>query len=123
MRSERNFRGVAYFRDGTFFFVLDFADEVVAGLRALVLSATEDFEDVVECAVDCVFAPVVFVPVVDDLRRWLDETRCAITGSATWRRLPGSTLTPEILFQWRNWLSETPNRSAIVTSVSPLRTV
>ena len=45
-------------------------------------------------------------------------------GSATWSRRPGTTRMPEgIAFQRRNWLKETPKRSAIVTSVSPRRTM
>ena len=46
-----------------------------------------------------------------------------VTGSATRSRRPGSTLMPVMSFQRRNSLSETPKRSAMVTSVSPRRTV
>ena len=83
MRSLGVFRYIAHFCDGTFFFVLDFADEVVAGLCALDLPVLEVFDEAVERVVDCVFAPVAFASVVDVLRRWLADARCATTGSAT----------------------------------------
>src|SRR6266567_3355645 len=50
--------------------------------------------------------------------------RCTEEGSATCNRRPGSTLMPAgILFQRRSWSRDTPNRSAMETSVSPRRVV
>ena len=69
------------------------------------------------------FAVEVPVCVVELLRRWVEEVRTG-AGSATRRRRPGSTRMPEgMLFQRRSWLNETPKRSAMVTRVSPRRTV
>jgi hypothetical protein len=63
------------------------------------------------------------VCVVELLRRRVEEVRTG-ADSATRKRRPGSTLVPEgMLFQRRSWLNETPNRSAMVTRVSPRRTV
>ena len=69
-------------------------------------------------AVSCAFAP--FSPLA---ARWPREARDAWAGSATCSRRPGSTLMPAMLFQRRSSFSETPKRSAIFTSVSPLRAV
>jgi hypothetical protein len=61
--------------------------------------------------------------VVELLRRRVEEVRTG-AGSATRRRRPASTRVPEgMLFQRRSWLKETPKRSAMVTRVSPRRTV
>ena len=85
-----------------------------AGFRALLPSLPRD-----EDALDRL--PDFDVTVV--LRRWVEELRAG-TGSATCKRRPGSTRTPEGMpFQRRNWLRETPKRSAMVTRVSPRRTV
>ena len=53
----------------------------------------------------------------------LARVRTARAGSDTCSLRPGATLVPVNLFQRRNWLSETPKRSAMETSVSPLRVV
>ena len=69
-----------------------------------------------------VLAPV-FASPPEVLRRCRMDVPAG-AGSATRRRRPAATRTPEgIPFQLRNWLNETPKRSAIVTSVSPRRTV
>jgi hypothetical protein len=57
------------------------------------------------------------------LCRWLRAERPVAAGSAMCRRLPAATLTPVRWFQVRNCSRETPKRSAMVTSVSPLRAV
>jgi hypothetical protein len=103
--------------DFVFDVVADFAAGFEADLRALLVLVLGAFAAVDEF----VLAPVEDAAEV--LRRCpLDAVRNT-TGSATRRRRPGSTLMPVTLFQRRNWLRETPKRSAMVTSVSPLRTV
>jgi hypothetical protein len=107
-----------YFCEEDFGFVSDFAGLLFAVEECAVpLPALADLAG----AVVCDLAPT---EEADELlwRRPL-EVCCTMTGSATCSRLPGSTLMPDILFQRRNWLRETPNRSAMVTSVSPLRAV
>ena len=67
-----------------------------------------------------VFTPPAVAPVPRRCRL-VEPTR---VGSATCSLRPDATRVPDgIAFQLRNWLNETPNRSAIVTSVSPRRTV
>ena len=62
-------------------------------------------------------------PEVVVRRRWVVDAWTG-AGSATCRRRPGATRIPEgMLFQRRNWLRETPKRSAMVTRVSPRRTM
>ena len=104
MRSPRFFEGPTYLCLDDF----RFAEEPVAGFAsdfaallaadlcaALLVPAALKFGE--GCAVDCVFARDV-----EDLRRCPLDVRAATTGSATWRRLPGSTLMPVSLFQRRN---------------------
>jgi hypothetical protein len=55
-------------------------------------------------------------------RRRDEDARVTAAGSATRIRRPGWTRIPEEMpFQRRNWLSEIPKRSAMVTKVSPRR--
>ena len=118
-------RGLFYFFAEDFCLAFDFVGDVVADfaagfeadLCALLVLVLGAFAAVDE------FVLAVVEDAAEVLRRCpLDAVRNT-TGSATRRRRPGSTLMPVTLFQRRNWLRETPKRSAMVTSVSPLRTV
>jgi len=62
---------------------------------------------------------------VEAERRWLCDETGGAAGSATWKRLPGTTLilAPARWFQRRSSVRETPNRSEMVTRVSPRRAV
>ena len=117
------FGWIFYFDAEDFFFVV----EVV--LFFVVPAELFEEEDFVRFDVEGAgaFLLAVLLEAEDFVRLVLEEreveVRCT-TGSATLRRRPVSTRMPEeMLFQRRNCARETPKRSAMVTRVSPRRTV
>jgi len=100
---------------------------VARGLLARPLFGTGSREEWGACVRAVLFCGDVLaedlLELATPLRRFARGVGDPMDGSAICRRLPGATLMPVILFQRRNWVSETPKRSAIVTRVSPRRAV
>ena len=102
------------FRFDVFFFAVLFV--VLAGFAVLLL-ACAFLAEAPACVVDA--AEVVLESCADVRWRYSAQQRVRQHEAGG----PASTLMPVNLFQRRNSVSETPKRSAIVTSVSPRRTV
>jgi hypothetical protein len=131
----RKTQGFLNYSNGIYFLREDFFEEVLrAAAPGLdeVRFAAEDLdrlalEDAGALAVDEDLAVRRFELLEADFDLDALEALVAVRfarGSAILSLRPGSTRIPEgMLFQLRNWASDTPKRSAMVTRVSPRRAV